>query len=113
MTAPPSARPCDAFITAPTSAPIALSSPPRNFSHAAALAAIASSTSASSADVVHRLEALGRGDRRGVAAAGGDELGEHLLGLRRRQRAVDLERVSAARSAAGTAARHPARRRPP
>src|SRR3954471_3186512 len=30
---------------------------------------------------VHRLEALGLGDRRGVAAIAGDELGQHLLGL--------------------------------
>ena len=58
VTAPPSALPRVAFITAPTSAPIALSSPPTNFAHAAGLAAMASSTSDSSARVVHRLEAL-------------------------------------------------------
>ena len=83
-------------------------------SQAPALAAIASSTSASRAPSVHRLEALRRGDRRGVAAAGGDELGEHRLGLRRGQRAVDLERRRARRGRRpARPARRPGRRRPP
>ncbi len=39
---------------------------------------------------VQRLEALGCGDRPGVAAAVGDDVGEHLLGLGGSQFAVDL-----------------------
>ena len=51
VTALPSACPRDAFITAPTSASIALPSPPQNFAQASGCSAIAASTIASSSEV--------------------------------------------------------------
>ena len=93
VTALPSAWPFDAFITAPTSAPTALSSPaavllPRRRRWRRSRrrpAPRAPTVSIASKPFAAAIAA-------GVAAAVGDELGEHLLGLRRRQRAADLQR---------------------
>ena len=93
MAALPSAWPLEACMTLPMKKPVslpwALSSPVRNCAHSSGCSAMTPSTMRLERAGVERLEAVGLGDL-GRRRPGGDDLGEHGLGLRGGELAAGL-----------------------